>query len=100
MIDLTPYLLTGFNQLPKTSVTIGGSTIDCVFNTSTHNDQKVYGGFEPDMEATIAIQTSLLTNPKSLKGTTVTIEGESWRVLTVRYGVAITHLTLISTEKT
>jgi len=99
-MDISSYLLAGFNELPKTSVTIGVSAVECVFNTSTHNDNKVLGGFEPDQEATLAIETSLLTNPKSLKGTTMTLDGESWRVVSVRYGQTITHLSLISTDKT
>lgn len=89
----------GFNILPKTDTIILGSTIPCVFNTSDHNDNNVLGGMEPDNIATLAIKTSLLTNPKSLKGKTVTIEGDTWRVLTVTYGQTITHLKVIAEHK-
>lgn len=89
----------GFNVLPKTDVVIQGSTIPCVFNTSDFNDNNVLGGFEPDQVATLAIKTSLLTNPKTLKGKIVVIEGETWRVVTVVYGQTISHLKLISDNK-
>jgi hypothetical protein len=100
MMDLSPFILAGFALLPKVDATIGASTVEAVFNQSTHRDNKTFGGFEPDNEASLSIQTSLLTNPKSLKGGTITIDGEPWRVTVVRYGAAICHFTLVSPDKT
>lgn len=99
-MDISAYLLQGFNILPKINVIINSVTIEAVIDTSTHRDNKTYGGFEPDQECVLAIQTSLLTNPKSLKGKEITINNEKWRILNIRYGASICHLTCVSTDKT
>lgn len=99
-MNISSYLLAGFAILPKTDMTIGATTVECVFNQSTHRDDKAFGGFEPSDEATVSVKTSLLTNPKTLKGTTVTIESAVWRIISVTYGQSITHLGLISADKT
>lgn len=98
-MDLSFFLLQGFDILPKTVVTINGSSVECVFNQSTHRDNKTDGGYEPDNETTIAVVTSNLTNPRALKGKIVVMDSLQWRVLRVRYGAAITHLDLVSVDK-
>jgi hypothetical protein len=98
-MDLSSYVLAGFDFLPKTNVTIGGKVVEALMDLSTHRDNKTLGGYEPDNEATLSIKTSLLTNPKSLKGTKLSIDGVEWRVASVRYGQTITHLTVVSKDK-
>lgn len=100
-MDLSPYLLSGFRILPKIDVTFPDVTdpIPALFNQSDHNDSNVLGGFEPDNQAILAIETTLLTTPKSLKGKVLTIGTEKWRVITVKFGQTITHLTIISDNK-
>lgn len=99
MIDISSYLLAGFSVLPTIKITIDEVDIDCLFNQSDHNDSKTYGGFEPDNSAVVSIKTSLLTNPKEMKGKVVTIDEEEWRVIKVRYGASVTHLTIMSKHK-
>ena len=98
-MDLSAYLLQGFNILPKINAIVNGTTVEAVFNQSTHVDNKVAGGYEPDNLAVLAIKTSLLTSPRALKGKIVFIFNVNWRVLNVQYGDIITHLTVVSDDK-
>lgn len=100
MVDLSQYLLAGFSVLPKTTVTVDSVEVECVFNQSDHNDNNVLGGYEPENQATIAIKTSLLTSPRTLKGKIVIIDDSNWRVLNVKYGASVTHLTVIAASHT
>lgn len=98
-MDLSFFLLQGFDVLPKTLVTVNGSSVECVFNQSTHTHNKVDGGYELDDTATIAIATKNLSNPRALKGKIVVIDSLQWRVIAVSYGAVITHLSLIAADK-
>lgn len=98
-MDLSPYINSGFSILANASVIIGGNTLSCIFDTSTHNANKSLGGFAPDNEATVSIKTSDLTNPKSLKGSTLILNGSAWRIESVRYGVTVTTLMLVAEDK-
>ena len=99
MIDLGAHLLQGFNITPKTEATINGVVVKAVFNQSNHLDDKALGGYIPQDEAVLSVATSNLTNPKSLKGKLCSVSGQSWRIMSVRYGEYITHLTIVSVEK-
>jgi hypothetical protein len=98
-MDLSSYLLQGFNILPKITVSINGTDVEAVFNQSTHRDNKTLGGYEPDNEATIVVATKNLSSPRALKGKIVVMDSLQWRVIKVRYGVTVTHLDLISVDK-
>lgn len=96
-MNLSNYLLAGFSILPKVPVTIGGRTVDALFNDSTHADNKEFGGQVPDEQAIISIATSFFaTHPKTLKGSLLYIGGAAWRVESVRYGATVTHLTIVN----
>jgi hypothetical protein len=97
-MNIDSYILAGYALLPKTIAIVDGVSVECVFNQSMHRDDNVLGGFEPDNEAVISIKTSLLTNPKALKGKLVVVTDTTYRVLTVRYGQIVTHLTIISDQ--
>lgn len=99
MIDINNYLLAGFSVLPKVKITIDDVEIDCLFNQSEHIDIKAYGGHESINSAVVSIKTSLLTNPKQMKGKVVTIDEEEWRIDNIRYGASVTHLSLIPKHK-
>jgi len=98
-MNLSIFIQTGFDLLPKTEVVIDGKTIKGLMDLSTHRDNKTLGGFEPDNEAIISFKTKDLTNPKELKGKKLSIDGVEWRVLFVRFGKDITHLTIVSKDK-
>jgi hypothetical protein len=98
-MNIDEYLLQGFNILPQTSGTVNSVDVTGVFNQSTHVDNKVLGGYGPQDEAVYSIRTSLLTNPKTLKGKVCNVSGQNWRIMSVRYGDTITHLTLVSVEQ-
>ncbi len=95
-MNIDSYILTGFAILPKTSVVVDGVAMECVFNQSNHADDNVFGGFESDVQITLAIETSLLTNPRQLKGKLVVINDETYRVSDIKFGAIITHLTCLS----
>jgi hypothetical protein len=99
-MDLSSYILEGFEILPKKLVSINGvSDIPVIFNQSNHRDNKTLGGYEPDNDGIIMVQTSYLTAPKQLKGKIVIMDSENWRIVTVRYGESVTSLTLQSVDK-
>lgn len=98
-MDISSHLLIGFRLLPKITATVNGVDVDAVFNQSTHRDNKTLGGYEADNEAVIAIETSLLTNPFALKGKYCIIDSVTWRIVLIKYGSTITHLTIVSTDK-
>ena len=98
MIALSAHILKGFAVLPKKTVTVNGTDVECIFNLSSHLDNKILGGYEPDKTATIMVKTSLLTNPRSLKGKIVVIDALNWRVYSVAYGEIITTIQLISDD--
>lgn len=101
MADYLENLLLGWDYLDKTTAVIYGNTkpIDVIFNQSTHRDNKVYGGYSPDNDAIIYAKTSDLVNPKALKGKAVTIDSNSYRVVSVNYGKYITHIVVNSPDK-
>jgi len=98
-MNLTPYLLAGFIELPKISVIIGNVAIECVKNQSIHRDSKTFGGFEPLDEITISFKTSDISNPRALKGSTLTVESVNYRVDEVTLGSTLTRLSLVSIDK-
>jgi hypothetical protein len=98
-MDISQYLLQGFEILPQTAATVNSVAVTGVFNQSSHRDEKMLGGYGPQDEAVFSVKTSLLTNPKQLKGKICVVSGQSWRIMQVRYGDTITHLTLVSIEQ-
>ena len=98
-MDLSSFITAGFNILPKTSVVVNGTTVECLFNQSDHNDSNVLGGFEPDNQAVLSIKTELLSNPRALKGKIVSLNQSNWRVMNVKFGNIITHLTVVADNK-
>ena len=98
-MDISAYLLQGFEILPQTAATVNSVAVTGVFNQSSHRDEKMLGGYGPQEEAVFSIRTSLLTNPKTLKGKICNVSGQNWRIMQVRYGDTITHLTLVSIEQ-
>ena len=98
-MNLSSYILAGLNILPKANVIINGSTVEALINQSSHNDNKTGGGFEPTNSCIITVKTSLLTSPKTLNGKIVKIDGINWRISSVNYGDAVTHLSLISDDQ-
>lgn len=98
-MDIAAFLLQGFEILPQTSGTVNGVSVKGVFNQSSHRDEKMLGGYGPQDEAIYSVKTSLLTNPKQLKGKICNVSGQNWRVMQVRYGDTITHLTLVSVDQ-
>lgn len=97
-MDLTQYILQGLSILPKKTAVINSQTVQVLFNQSSHRDNKVLGGYEPDNSVTIYVETSLITNPKSLKGVSITIDDEPFRIVLVRYGQYVTHFECISVD--
>jgi hypothetical protein len=99
-MDISQYLLQGFNILPQTSATVNGVAVSGVFNQSSHRDEKMLGGYGPQDEAVYSVKQSLLpTNPSSLKGKIVVLNDRNWRIMSVRFGQTITHLTIVSPEQ-
>lgn len=98
-MDISAYLLQGFEILPQTAATVNSVAVTGVFNQSSHRDEKMLGGYGPQDEAVYSVKTSLLLNPTSLKGKLVVLNGRNWRVMQVRYGDTITHLTIVSPEQ-
>lgn len=98
-MDLTQYILAGFDHLPKKTISLSGVEIPALFNQSSHRDNKTLGGYEPDNESVLYIETSLLTNPRSLKGQLITMDGEQWRIISIRAGDIITYFTIISPDR-
>lgn len=99
-MDLSSYILEGFSLLPKKTVTINGiANIPALFNQTVHRDNKTLGGYEPDNDGIIMVETSYLTSPKLLKGKIVIMDSENWRIVSVRYGDTVTSLTLQSPDK-
>jgi hypothetical protein len=98
-MDIESYLLQGFTLLPQTSATVDGVSVQGVFNQSSHRDEKMLGGFGPQDEAVYSVKTSLLTNPTSLKGKLVVLNSRTWRIMQVRYGQTISHLTIVSPDQ-
>ena len=99
-MDLSNYILQGFKILPKITVSVnGGQIIDALLDTTTHRDEKSFGGFEPNQQAWVSIETRYLNSPKTLQGKIVVMNSESWRIRSIRYGDSITTLELISTDK-
>jgi hypothetical protein len=99
-MDIENYLLQGFNILPQTLATVNGVAVSGVFNQSSHRDEKLLGGFGPTDEAVFSVKQSLLpTDSTSLKGKIVVLNNRSWRIMQVRYGQTITHLTITSPEQ-
>lgn len=98
-MDLTKYILAGYSRLPKKKVVINSVEVAALYNTSTHRDNKTLGGYEPDNDGTLFIETSLLTNPKELKGELLQMDSKDWRIITVTYGDIVTSLTIQSPDK-
>jgi non-homologous end joining protein Ku len=98
-MDITDEIISGFDYLPKTTSTINNKAVDVLFNQSVHRDNKTLGGYELDNESIVYVKTKDLTNPLSLKGKTMTLNSQEWRIISIRTGGYITHLTVISVDK-
>lgn len=101
---ISTYLLKGFDVLPKEDITINSVVIDGVYNQLTHRDNKIFGGFEPDDQALVYVRTQdvyveNLYDIKDLIGTRVTFRDKVWRIIDIKVGDAISHFTIISTNK-
>ncbi len=98
-MDLSRFILKGFSHLPTKSVSLSGSTFGAVYNQTTRLDRKTYGGFVDDYDTTIMVKTSLLPNPNNLVGTVLLMDGESWRVISIKNGDIVTTLQIVSAQK-
>ncbi len=45
------------------------------------------------------VKTSLLPNPNNLVGTVLLMDGESWRVISIKNGDIVTTLQIVSAQK-
>ena len=96
---MTDFLDIGFDILTNATAVIQGSNVEGIFNTAKFRDNKVLGGYEPDIDFSFLARTGDLTNPKSLKGVQITVDGDTLRIVTVEYGAIITKLYCQSVDK-
>ena len=89
---MSNYIDQGFEILVNAQAIILGETIDGIFNTSKHRDNKILGGYEPDDDFVFMARTSDLTNPKSLKGVIIQINSQNYRIVSIEYGEMSTKL--------
>ncbi len=92
MVDLAPFLIAGFDLLPKVSATIDGDTVLVLLNQITHNDVRELGGFVEQAEFGVFVKTSNLNDPITLVGEIITVQGSNYRVVSVKEGTTITAL--------
>lgn len=97
-MDITNFILQGFQNLPLITVSINNVNLECIFNQSNHLDDKTFGGYSPSVDFTVMFRTSDLQNPKSLKGKILTKGTETYRIISVRYGEILTSLNCISED--
>jgi hypothetical protein len=95
------FLVQGFKMLPKKSITLDSKPLSGVWNLSQHQDNKEFGGYEPDNIGTLAVESSHLTliDPQDLIGLAAIINGNEWRVLKVSTGDYFTTLTFTADDK-
>jgi hypothetical protein len=102
-MDLTPYLLQGFNVLKNTTVTISGYAVamDAIFdnNNLAHDKQLT---FLEDEQIPVIVKTLDLKQPyKDVIGKkcVLALDGETYRIDSIRTGQATSFLYLNSKDK-
>ena len=101
-MDLTPYLLQGFEVLKNTTVTISGyNAIDCVFdNNNLGHDKQL--NFLEDQQIPVIVRSSDVANPKKQvigKRCVLALDGETYRIDSIRIGQATSFLYLNSKDR-
>jgi len=97
-MNLTSYLLAGFNILINNQVTISGTAIDCIFDHIQITNGRNYG---PQMEdvCSVTVKTSDLEFPRNYLKKIVIIDGQTFEVIGISKGNATTILSLVTTNK-
>jgi len=86
---------------PTRTVDFGdGVTVEGIYNTSTHDDNKILGGYEQEDTITLLFRAKdMPENPRSLIGQTVYIDGVEWRVVKITDGKAAIGIQFIDPNK-
>lgn len=98
-MDISNYILAGFDYLPKITANVDGTDMSVLFNQVSWNDTKELGGFVNEADFGVFVKTSLLDNAEALKGKLVTVNGRNYRIVTVKYGDIVSALYVQSTNK-
>lgn len=98
-MDISSYILAGFDYLPKITATVDGTDMPVLFNQMSLNDSKELGGFVNDADFGVFLKTSLIDNAEDLKGKLITVSGTNYRIVTVKYGDTVSALYVQSVNK-
>ena len=98
-MDISSYLLLGFNILPKMNITFDGKSLEVLYNQASRNDTKHFGGLLDEYDATLTAKTSHITSPKNMIGKTLIMAGETFRIISIKHGDTITSFNIVSAKK-
>lgn len=98
-MDISNYILAGYDYLPKITANVDGTDMPVLFNQMSLNDSKELGGFVSDAEFGVFVKTSLLDNAEALKGKLMTVNGTNYRIVIVKYGDIVSALYVQSVNK-
>lgn len=98
-MDLSSYITSGLTILINDSFVIDGTTVDCVFNQSSHKFGDKNYGFPTEDTNALTFTTSDFPTIKQYKGLKLTHGGQEFRILDIQYGVYVTTLLIVDAKK-
>jgi hypothetical protein len=90
-MDLSSYLNVGFQILKTDTITLSGTSYDCIFHTQNNTSSKETGGMIPDKEFMLNVEASA----PEMKDQMVTFRGKSYRCIYERIGDYYKTITLV-----